>query len=187
MRVVAICGSLRTGSYNRKLLRHLAGLAEDDVAFEIVELRGIPVYDGDVQERGFPPEVTALKERVARADALVLGSPEYNWSIPGPLKNAIDWASRPARDIPRVFGGKPTGLVGVSTGAGGTRMGQAAWLPVLRALGTVFFADALYVASAATVFDEAGALVDPTTAKFAERWMKRFTAFVRRERSPARA
>jgi chromate reductase, NAD(P)H dehydrogenase (quinone) len=180
MDVVAICGSLRAGSYNRMLLRHLAARAGDGVTVEIVELRGIPVYDGDLETRAFPPEVTAFKDRIARCDALVIGSPEYNWSLPGALKNAIDWASRPGSDIPRVFGGRPTGLVGATPGPGGTRMAQVAWLPVLRTLGTSFFPDSLFVPQAGSVFDASGAMVDPKTAQYAEKWMTKFVAFARR-------
>ena len=180
MDVVAICGSLRAESFNRKLLRHLAGKAGEGVTVEIVEIRGIPVYDGDLEAAAFPPEVTALKDRIARSDALILASPEYNWSLPGPLKNAIDWASRPGSDIPRVFGGRPTGLVGATPGPGGTRLAQAAWLPVLRTLGAVFFSDALFVAQAGSVFAESGAMVDPKTAAHAEKWITKFVGFARR-------
>ena len=178
--MVAICGSLRKGSTNRLLLRHLAGLAPHGVAVEIVEIHPIPVYDGDLDAAGPPEAVRALKERVARADALILGSPEYNYSVPGSLKNAIDWCSRPAADIPRVFGGKPLGLVGSSTGPGGTRLGQVAWLPVLRGLEVSLFPDMLFVAHAATAFGPDGALVDPPTVGAAARWMSGFVAFAAR-------
>src|SRR5688500_14872867 len=131
--IVGIAGSVRRGSYNAALLRAAVELAPAGTAIEIASIAAIPLYNGDLEaERGVPAEVAALKDRIAAADGLLLVTPEYNNSIPGVFKNAIDWLSRPPKDIARVFGDKPVALIGASTSAGGTRLAQVAWGPVLR-------------------------------------------------------
>lgn len=117
-RVLGIAGSLRSGSYNRRLLE-AATEALPDADWSIARIRGIPPYDADIEARGLPPVVAQLKDQVAQADAIVIATPEYNHSIPGVLKNAIDWASRPAMRSP--FVGKPVVLMGASPGRGGAR------------------------------------------------------------------
>ena len=160
--ILGISGSLRKGSYNGSLLRAAAALAPADARVEIASIRGIPLYDGDLEaESGIPAIVAGLKERIASTHGLLLVTPEYNQGIPGVFKNAIDWLSRPAKDIPRVFGGRPVALMGATPGGGRTRMAQTAWLPVLRTLGTQpWFGKQLYVPGAAQVFDAEGNLVD---------------------------
>jgi NAD(P)H-dependent FMN reductase len=99
--------------------------------------------------------------------------------MPGVLKNAIDWLSRPAKDIPRVFGDKPVAITGVTPGGGGTRLAQAAWLPVLRTLGTrAWFGKQLYVAGAAQVFDSEGRLIDEKIRKLLSEFVAGFSRFV---------
>lgn len=160
--LLGISGSLRKGSLNTKLLRAAAELVPAGVTFEIGSIRDIPLYDGDVEvEHGIPAPVAALKERIAAADALLLVTPEYNASIPGVFKNAIDWLSRPSSDIARVFGGRPVALMGASPGRFGTLLSQTAWLQVLRTLGTRPSFDAnVYVTGADKVFDEHDTLTD---------------------------
>src|SRR3546814_4445951 len=100
------------------------------------DLSGVPLYNADVEEEeGIPQSVADLKEAIAKADGLLLATPEYNNSIPGVFKNAIDWASRPPADIPRVFAAKPVAVIGASPGGFGTILAQDAWLSVLRTLG----------------------------------------------------
>ena len=124
-----------------------------------------------------------LKERIARADGVLLVTPEYNGSMPGVLKNVIDWCSRPASDIERVFGGRPVGIIGATPGMGGTRLSQNAWLQVFRVLGLQpFFGKSLYVAGAGKVFDAQGALVDPTIRRLLTDYVAGFSAFVARSR-----
>src|SRR5216683_7475771 len=135
--ILGIAGSLRQGSYNAALLRAAAAAAPASCTVDIASIRGIPLYDGDVEAAtGVPDVVETLKDRVAAADGLLLVTPEYNNSIPGVFKNAIDWLSRPPVDILRVFGGKPVAIIGASPGGFGTILSQEAWLPVLRTLGT---------------------------------------------------
>jgi NAD(P)H-dependent FMN reductase len=125
--------------------------------------------------------VAAFKEAIASADGLLLVTPEYNNSIPGPFKNAIDWASRPAADIPRVFGGKPVALIGASPGGFGTILAQAAWLPVLRTLGCQLWTGSrLMVSSARKVFDGEGKLVDEAVAERLRAFLESFAASLSR-------
>jgi NAD(P)H-dependent FMN reductase len=132
------------------------------VQLEIGSIRDIPLYDGDREAaEGIPGPVEELKARVIACDGLLLVTPEYNNSIPGVFKNAIDWLSRPAEEIPQVFGGRPVAVIGASPGGFGTILSQAAWLPVLRTLGTKpWFGGRLQVSRAGKVFNESGELVD---------------------------
>ena len=179
-RLIGIAGSLRKGSYNAALLRAAAQLAPAGTKVEIASIAGIPLYDGDLErEKGIPAPVTALKDQIAAADGLLLVTPEYNNSMPGVFKNAIDWLSRPDEDIDRVFGNKPVAIMGATPGRGGTRLAQNAWLPVLRTLGTrAWFGEQLYVAGAGQVFDGDGKLVDEKVKKLLSAFMAGFVAFV---------
>src|ERR1700756_4576404 len=154
-KVLGISGSLRRASYNSALLRAAARLMPLDASLEIASLRGIPLYDADVEAQGIPAAVSQLKEAIIAADGVLLATPEYNNSLPGVFKNAIDWLSRPPSDVKRVFSGRPFALLGASGGSFGTTLSQAAWLPVLRTLGTQpWFGGRLLVVRAANVFDE---------------------------------
>ncbi|MGC4093415.1 MAG: NAD(P)H-dependent oxidoreductase [Polyangiaceae bacterium] len=120
MKLLGISGSLRQGSFNSALLRAAVKLAPAGIEFETFSLAEIPLYNDDVRVAGFPEPVQALRAAIARAEALLFVSPEYNFSIPGVLKNAIDWASRQP-DQP--FAGKPVAIMSASTGMlGGARM-----------------------------------------------------------------
>jgi chromate reductase len=177
-KVIALSGSLRRGSYNSALLRLAAAAAPAGCQIEIASIREIPLYDGDVDAQGQPAAVVDLKEKIAAADGLLLASPEYNYSLPGVLKNAIDWVSRPAKDIPRVFGGRAVGVIGTG-GPGGTRMAQAAWLPVFRGLQLVVYSGKqVFVPVAPKAFDAEGNLVDEATRVALAEFMTGFAAFV---------
>lgn len=160
--ILGLSGSLRAGSYNTALLRAAAGLMPSGSTLEIATLHGIPLYDGDVEAKdGIPQAVQALKDRVVACDALLLATPEYNNSIPGVLKNGIDWLSRPASDIGRIFGDRPVAVLGASPGGFGTILAQNAWLSVLRTLGTrPWFGGRLMVSRAGQVFSDTGEMVD---------------------------
>jgi len=180
MRIVGIAGSLRSGSYNAALLRAALEECPAGATLEIESIRGIPLYDGDVEKaQGIPARVAELKDKVAAADALLLVTPEYNNSIPGTFKNAIDWMTRPVADIPRVFTGRPVGLIGASPGNFGTVLSQSAWLPVFRTLGMrPWFGQLLYVGSAGKVFDAGGKLVDDAIRQRLRKYMAGFVAFI---------
>jgi NAD(P)H-dependent FMN reductase len=179
MTIVGIAGSLRSGSFNAALLRAAVEECPKTATLEVESIRGIPLYDGDVEAQGVPEKVTQLKDHVAAADALLLVTPEYNNSIPGTFKNAIDWMTRPPADVPRVFKGKPVGLMGASPGAYGTVLSQTAWLPVFRTLGMrPFFGQLLYVGNATKVFDASGKLVDEAIRKRLHAYLAGFVAFV---------
>ena len=177
--VLAISGSLRSKSFNTMLLHTVIETAPAGTTIEIGSIKDIPLYNGDVDADGAPEAVRVLKEKVAMSDGLLLVSPEYNHSIPGVLKNAIDWISRPAVDIPRVFGGRPVGVIGATQGPGGTTLMQEAWLPVLRALGMVpYFSAKVMVAHAAKVFDEQGKLQDDAIRAQVHQYITGFSQFV---------
>ena len=179
MQIVAIPGSLRAGSFNLALLRAAAELAPDGVTVELASIRGIPLYDGDVEQKdGIPAEVTALKDRVAAADGLLIASPEYNGSVPGVLKNAVDWMTRPPSDSSRVFGGLPVALTGATPGGTGTRLAQTAWLSVLRNLGTrPWFGKNLFVGGAGKLFGEEMRLTDEAMRERVAAWVTGFVSF----------
>lgn len=120
---LGIAGSLRRASYNRGLIRAAIEVAPAGTRVVSFELADIPLYNADVEAEGDPPPVATFKRAIAAADALVIATPEYNHCVPGVLKNAIDWASRPARRS--VLTDKPVAIMGASTGRGGTARAQA--------------------------------------------------------------
>ena len=179
-RIVGLSGSLRATSFNTAVLNAAAGLVPAGSEIAIHTIRGIPLYDGDVEAtEGIPAVVTALKEAIAAADGLLLVTPEYNNSIPGVLKNAIDWLSRPDSDIARVFGGRPVALMGASPGGFGTILSQNGWLPVLKTLGTRLYTERrLMVSRAHTLMDPNGALADAKTREQIRAFIQGFVRFV---------
>ncbi len=180
-KILGISGSLRRGSFNTALLRAAVPLLDEGVELEIALLQGIPLYDGDLEAAtGLPQAVRDLKAQVMACDGLLLASPEYNNGIPGVFKNATDWLSRPASDIAKVFGGRPVAVIGATPGGFGTLLGQSAWLPVLRVLGTrPWFGARLLVPRANLAFNEAGELTDEAVRKQLRDYMSGFVRFVR--------
>ena len=178
-RILGISGSLRGKSFNTSLLRTAQSLATENISVDAATLHGIPLYDGDIEEQdGIPASVTALKEQIVACDGLLLFTPEYNNSIPGVFKNAIDWLSRPPTDAGRIFGGRPVAVVGASPGGFGTILAQNAWLPVLRTLGTRHWAEGrLMVSRASKLFNEEGELVDDSTRDQLRKFLHGFAAF----------
>ena len=163
MNVLAMVGSLRQGSYNKLALRAAIELKPADMDIESFDLAPIPPYDDDLRGRGYPPPVESLREKVRAADALLLVTPEYNYSVPGVLKNAIDWVSRPPQ---QPFDGKPAAIMGASTG----RLGTARAQYHLRQIGVfvnLHFINRpeVMIAGAAKAFDESGRLTDEGARK----------------------
>jgi len=185
--IVGISGSLRKGSYNSALLRAAASLAPADCALEIASIAGIPLYNGDDEiSTGIPAAAARLKEAIAAADALLIVTPEYNNSIPGVTKNAIDWLSRPPADIPRVFKGRIVAIAGASPGGFGTILSQNAWLPVLRTLGAELWTGGrLLVSRAASVVDASGEIADEAVRENVRKFMHGFVDYVRARQSGA--
>jgi chromate reductase len=164
MRILGISGSLRAGSHNRALLR--AAAAELPIGIELREWRGletVPAYSEDGDGASAPPSVLALRQALADADGVLFATPEYNQSIPGALKNALDWASRPHGAGP--LRGKPVAVIGASTGVFGALWAQAELRKVLKAIGADVVETELPVASAATAFGADGRLRDAQLAR----------------------
>ncbi len=182
-RLVGLAGSLRKGSLNKALLRAAAALVPEGTELVPAGIEGIPVYDGDLEAaEGIPAAVAALKDLVAGSDGLILFTPEYNNSMPGAFKNAIDWMSRPPADSARVFSGRPVAVVGASPGGFGTILSQNAWLPVLRTLGTrPWYEGRLMVSRAGSAFDAAGELTDESVRGQLRGFLAGFAAFAARE------
>jgi chromate reductase, NAD(P)H dehydrogenase (quinone) len=161
MRFVGFAGSLREKSYNRAALRVAAEVAPSGVEIEIFDLAPIPIYNDDVRLRGYPPPVAEFRSRIAQADALLIVSPEYNYSTSGVLKNAIDWASRPP-DQP--FNGKPIAIMGASMSLLGTARAQYHVRQMFVFLNAyVLNQPEVMIAQAHQKFDEQGKLKDNET------------------------
>lgn len=178
--IIGIAGSVRIASFNGALLRAATQLMPPSSQLRIATIKDIPLYDGDLEAtEGIPAPVAALKDQIATADGLLLATPEYNNSIPGVLKNAIDWLTRPPADIPRVFHRRPVAVIGASPDGFGTILAQNAWLPVLHTLGTrPWFGGRLLVSRAASVFDAAGELADEKIKGQLQQFLQGFVAFV---------
>jgi chromate reductase, NAD(P)H dehydrogenase (quinone) len=180
VKILGISGSLRKGSFNTSLLRAAVKAMPQGAELEIAPIREIPLYDGDLEAQGIPAAVQSLKSKVIDAQGVLLVTPEYNNSMPGVLKNVIDWLSRPPSDVPKVFGGRPFAVMGASPGGFGTILAQNAWLPVLRTLGTkTWFGPKLMVSRAGSVFNEAGEITDAAIQEQLRKFMSGFVAFIK--------
>ena len=159
MRVLGIVGSLRPGSHNRKLLLAASELFPPDLEFEIWDgLKAVPPYDEDDDVEPAPAAVAQLRAAIAGADAILFATPEYNSSIPGQLKTAVDWASRPIATA--ALRNKPVAVIGASTGMFGAVWAQAELRKVLARAGARVLEGELPVPLAASQFDEEGRLSD---------------------------
>lgn len=175
--IVALSGSLRRGSFNSALVDAAVALFPDHIMKGTIE--GIPLYNADVESaEGIPAAVSRLKDQVASANGLLIFTPEYNNSIPGVIKNAVDWLSRPPADIARVFQGKPVALAGATPGGWGTQLAQDAWLSVLRTLKTrPWNGGRLMVSRAHTIVDENGQISDEDFANRLKTFVSGFIEF----------
>jgi chromate reductase, NAD(P)H dehydrogenase (quinone) len=159
LRILGIAGSLRESSYNRALLRAARELLPEGVELVEQDIGSLPFYDGDVEAAGDPEAVVRFKQAIREADAILIATPEYNRGVPGVLKNAIDWASRPPLGSPLT--GKPVAIMGASTGRGGTARAQEQLRAALEfSRATVIEQPEVLVPEAFMRFDEHGELVD---------------------------
>ncbi len=179
MKILAIGGALRKESTNAALLRALQPLAPSGMEIEIATLHGIPLYDGDVEtESGKPESVIALDRRITEADGVIIASPEYNFSIPGVLKNAIDWLSRKSQP----FNFKRTGIMGASSGNIGTARVQYHLRQTLQSLGAIVMPKPeIFVARSAEKFDESGMLTDTALEQSLTKWLGAFHDWVEKK------
>ncbi len=178
-KIIGLSGSLRKNSFNTALLKAAASLMPAGSQLDVHTIEGIPLYNGDVEDTtGIPEVVKALKEQIAGSNGLLLSTPEYNNSLPGAFKNAIDWISRPNADVAKVFGGRPAAVIGASPGGFGTVLSQSAWLPVLRTLGTKpWWGGRLMVAHANKVFGPNGEIVDEVLREQLKKFLAGFVEF----------
>lgn len=177
LKILGIAGSLRRASYNRATLRVARQLVPDGAELEIFELDGIPAFNQD--DEGQPPaKVTELKKRVRAADAILFVTPEYNYSIPGVLKNAIDWASRPYGDS--AWAGKPVAMMGASIGTLGTARAQYHLRQVFVFLNMYpLNQPEVMIANATERFDADGNLIDEKTKDLIRQLLQGLVAWTR--------
>ncbi|HLE98913.1 MAG TPA: NAD(P)H-dependent oxidoreductase, partial [Gaiellaceae bacterium] len=176
MKVLLVPGSLRSKSYNAALARAAGDVAPDGVDPELyTRLGDIPPYDADLDGESPPPAVRDLRERISAADAVLFVTPEYNGSVPGVLKNAIDWASRPPRGGAALWG-KTAAVAGVTTGQYGAVWAQQDLRRVLGIAGARVIDGELPVARAQDVFGEDGEILDPTVAERLRAHVERLVA-----------
>jgi len=177
MRILGISGSLRAGSYNTALLRAMQGMLPAGASLEIYLCGDLPLYNSDIDGEDRPEPVTRFVELIQTSDAILYATPEYNYGIPGVLKNAIDWASRPAFKAP--ITGKPSGIISASPGAVGGARAQAALRNVLAGtLSPVFPHVEMLVPAAHEKFDREGNLTDGKTRERMERYAAGFVEWV---------
>jgi chromate reductase len=178
VRILGISGSLRKASFNRAALRAAQELVPPAAVLEIFDLDGIPPFNED-DEQTLPARVVDLKTRVRGADAILIATPEYNYSVPGVLKNAIDWASRPYGDS--AWDGKPVAIMGASIGATGTARAQYHLRQTFVYLNMYALNQPeVMISNAAQRFDANARLVDPTSRKLVEQLIKNLVAWTRR-------
>jgi chromate reductase, NAD(P)H dehydrogenase (quinone) len=175
--VLGICGSLRQKSFNMAALRAAGELMPAGLKLRITSIADLPIYNLDVQEKGFPASVTKLRDEILAADALLFASPEYNWSLSGALKNAIDWMSR---FQPQPFQNKPAAVFSATGGpVGGARV-QYDLRRILSGLGVMWLArPEVFIGMAASKFAD-GKLTDETTRKFLGDEMLAFEDWIKR-------
>jgi chromate reductase len=177
--IAGIAGSLRQASFNRALLRAATELAPANLHITVHDLLSIPLYNADVEARGVPAAVEELRSAVRAADGLLIASPEYNYGVPGVLKNTVDWLSRPPEAS--VLRGKPAAIVGASPGMVGTARAQAQLRQAFAFTDTLAMNQPeILVARAHEKFDQNGVLTDEKTRAFLAKFLVAFAAWVAR-------
>jgi chromate reductase len=179
LRILGFAGSLRMGSYNRALLRAAREVAPAGMSIEIYDLAGIPLYNADVEAKGDPIPVAEFKVAIRKADGVLMATPEYNHGVPGVMKNAIDWASRPPRSA--VLSGKPVGLIGASPGITGTARGQSQLRQAFEFTNSYAMPQPeLLVFHANEKFNAEGRLTDDTTRGLLQSYLEALAKWVGR-------
>ncbi|HTH60616.1 MAG TPA: NAD(P)H-dependent oxidoreductase [Paraburkholderia sp.] len=177
-RIAVVVGSLRKDSFNRQLARAVVSLAPDDFTFDFVDIAGLPLYSQDY-DADFPEVARQFKHQIETADGLLFVTPEYNRSIPGVLKNAIDWGSRPWGKS--AWAGKPGAVLGTSPGATGTALSQQHLRNVLAHLDVALLGQPeVFIKHDATRIGANGEILNDDTRKFLQLFVDRYTAWVRR-------
>jgi chromate reductase len=179
LNILTLCGSVRKESYNAALIRALPSLSPGDLVFkEGPSVADIPIYDGDLERlSGFPSVVTALSAAIHESDGLLIATPEYNYSVPGGLKNMIDWVSRTPN---QPFARKPVLIQSVSAGPmGGVRMQHHLRQIMVFVNARVFARPEVIIGSAPSKFDEAGQLIDTTAREAVRGQLAEFATFIR--------
>ncbi len=179
IRVLGVAGSLRLGSLNRALLRATAKIAPSGLTIDTFDLADVPLYNGDVEAAGDPTGVAAFKDAIRAADAVLFVTPEYNHGVPGVMKNAVDWASRPARDA--ALNGKPIGIIGASPGQTGTARGQSQLRQAFEFTNSYCMPQPeILVFRASEKFDANGDLTDAKTIEFLGKYLEALRAWALR-------
>lgn len=169
--ILAFAGSLRKGSYNKAVLRAAKELAPDSMGVTIFDLQGIPLYNADVEAKGDPERVTEFKEAIRKADGLLIATPEYNHGVPAVTKNAVDWASRPAKSAP--LNEKPVGILGASPGMTGSARGQSQLRQAFEFTNSYCMPQPeILVYRAHEKFDDDGNLTDEATRKYLGKYLE---------------
>ncbi|MGE0224849.1 MAG: NADPH-dependent FMN reductase [Acetobacteraceae bacterium] len=178
VRILGIAGSLRKGSYNAATLRAACDLMPDGMRINVFDIAPIPLYNEDVRAEGFPEPVQRLRDGIKAADGVLIVTPEYNYSVPGVLKNAIDWASRPPE---QPFDGKPIAIMGASPGIFGTARAQYHLRQCFVFLnGLVMNRPEVMIPGVSNKFDEEGRLKDEQTREFIASGLKAFKQWIAR-------
>jgi chromate reductase len=185
IRVVGISGSLRAGSYHSAALRAAVALAPEGMTIETAAIGDLPLYNDDVRAAGYPAAVQRFRDQLSAADAILFVTPEYNYSIPGVLKNAIDWASRPPS---QPFDNKPVAIMGASPGVLGTARAQYQLRQMLVFLNAFpLNKPEVMIGAAQSKFDEAGTLTDEPTREFIRALLAALANWTARLKQPAAA
>jgi len=174
--IVGLCGSLRAASWNRMVLEFAGTVMPEGMALDIAEIRPLSMFDGDVLAQGFPPPVVTLRERIRKADGVLIATPEYNFSIPGVLKNALDWVSR-GDDQPFMM--KPVAIVSASPGPlGGARVQYDLRKVLLFMNAMVLAKPEVFIGAVNTKFDANRRCTDESTRKFVTDQMRSFQGWI---------
>jgi chromate reductase len=177
MKILSFAGSLRKGSFNKSLLRAARDLAPKELDIEIFDLAGIPLFNADLEAEGDPGRVAEFKTAIRQADGILIASPEYNHGMTVVTKNAIDWASRPARDAP--IAGKPAGILGASPGITGTARSQDQLRQSLKSINVYCMAlPEFLLFRAHEKFDGEGNLTDDSTRNFLGKYLQSYAGWV---------